>query len=86
MKKELTKQAADARKILILVGRGKSTLTSWTLATKIYYGIRSVLKNEEKIRIESVDNNIVIHLQSEDEYKKLGAAIRRRALLFKIDF
>lgn len=82
----LTKEQAAKRKILILVGRGKDTLTEWSMGTYIIRGINTVLKNTDVIKKKSLSHNVVIHLKYEDDIKKLPAGIKRRSLIFKIDF
>lgn len=84
--RELTKKAANARTILILVGRGKSTLTNWIIGwdpKRVFFGS---YKNEDKIKQAAANGSAILHLQSEEEYKKLGTGIKRRAIMFKIDF
>jgi hypothetical protein len=83
--KELTIEQAEKRNILVLVGRGKTALTRFTMSTKVYHDrISDVIKNSDKIKCSK--DNICIHLQSEDEYKLLPAGIKRRSIVFKIDF
>ena len=81
--------------ILILVGRGKSTLTNWIKdllgeevnGLEICLGAKYVIKHQDDIKKEvSSGFKYIIHMESESEIKKLPLGIKRRSLVFKIDF
>lgn len=86
MKKELSRSAAEGKTVLVLVGRGKSVLTTWMIAAGQFFGLKQVLKKEDKIKELASQGGVIIHLQSEDEYKLLSTGIKRRAIMFKVDF
>ena len=86
-------KVASQKKIIILVGRGKSTLTDFFRElcpdSVGVYCDEDLKKQADRIKsiVQGLKNyKVVIHLQDEGELKKLEAGILRRALVFKIDF
>lgn len=86
MKEPMTKEDAAQKTILVFVGRGKSTLSSYIANSINYFGVKSVLDNEAKIKEESQSEKVILHLESESDLEMLGAGLQRRSILFKIDF
>jgi hypothetical protein len=84
--KQLTYEQAIKRPILILVGRGKSVLTDFIKSADTICGIKSLIKRENYIKENCDGIDYVIHLDSEDDIKKIPAGIKRRSVIFKIDF
>lgn len=76
----------EDKQIIVLVGKGKSTLTNMFKAEKTYYGWQEANKDAYVIKRQCELFVICIHLQGESEFKKLNAGIKRRSLVFKIDF
>ena len=83
--KQLTNDQAKDKTILALVGRGKSTFVEHFIAIN-YYGIESVLAHEDEIKNQSISNKVIFHLESEEDYNLLNEGLKRRTILFKIDF
>ncbi len=86
----------QSKTILILVGRGKSTLTRWILDLLenegkpwlgILLGVRELIKDSDAIKKEvSSGFRYIVHLESEEQIKKIPLGIKRRALIYKLDF
>jgi hypothetical protein len=82
------------KNILILVGRGKSVLTDWIenlylIENQLYtiYGIKELVKKSDEIKSDvSVGFRVIVHLQSEEDIKKIPLGIKRRAWIFKLDY
>jgi len=86
MREPMTKEEAAQKTILVFVGRGKSTLSSHIANSINYFGVESVLENEYKIKDESENEQVILHLASESDLERLGEGLQRRSILFKIDF
>ena len=84
------------KNILILVGRGKSTLTNWMMNLfenedqpwiNILFGVKALIKDQADIKKEVESGfKYIVHLQNKEDVKKIPLGIKRRALIFKIDF
>lgn len=76
----------EEKQIIVLVGRGKSTLTNMFNAEKTYYGWQEANKDAYRIKNKCEFFVVCIHLEDGSQFKKLTAGIKRRALMFKIDY
>jgi hypothetical protein len=86
MTKQLTLPKATERSILVFIGRGKSTLTNFIGAVTIP-GVKDAIKFSDIIKKRvALGERIIIHLEQEADVKKLPLGIKRRALVYKIDF
>jgi len=82
--------------ILVLVGRGKSTLSDWIMSLPqnngkpwldTIFGIKDFIKDVNTIKSDvSCGFRYIVHLQSEEDIKKIPLGLRRRSLIYKIDF
>ena len=80
------------KRVLILMGRGKSTLTDFfkelvegAPIPVIYDRVSEKKSREIKEGVEE-GFQFVIHIQGEKALKAIPLSIRKRALIFKIDF
>ena len=75
------------------MGRGKSTLTDFFKKDSIKGHLTNVIydrisENQAQKIKEGVEKGFkfIIHIQGKEELKEIPLAIKRRALIFKIDF
>lgn len=81
------------KNILILIGRGKSTITDFIegINPETYvltiYGIRDLLRCLKGL-IKRNDDGLrtIIHLEIYEHVNKIPLIIKKRALIFKLDF
>lgn len=129
-RKQLIKKENDNKKILILIGKGKSTITKFItgednnsitinnvffkegssylemfssfkffifveVCEKIDYDLIKKIVSGEYINIqrqmkpsikEKIGGKFIFHVQDENQLKKIPLSIKRRALIYKIDF
>ncbi len=85
------------KRIIILVGFGKTTLTDFFTQYMlmpdryaVYHGHRDVKKNEQKIKDFAsyskweFPRRVIIHAESLEDMMKMPLAIRRRAWKFRL--
>ena len=76
----------EDKQIIVLVGKGKSTLTNMFKAEKIYFGWQGANNDADRIKKNCELFVVCIHLEDESQFKKLTAGIKRRSLMFKVSF
>lgn len=76
------------KNVLILIGRGKSTLTNNFLNGHIIvYGIEKLIKEADSIKKDiELGSTYVIHLEADEHYAKVPPGIKKRAYKFYINF
>ena len=81
------------KKILILIGKGKTTLSKFIqkashegASAKVLYGVDEANKASATIKIDCASGfRHIIELESPEEIKKLSEGLVRRAVVFKIE-
>jgi len=73
--------------LTILIGKGKSTLTDGfpSEGRRVIYGAQELVKKIVEIK-ENSDIKYIVHLENEEQYKKLPAGLKRRSKKFLITF